>query len=58
MRLSAPSLLAFFIALLLGALSIASVGFGVHIPVISTYAYWALASAWGLLTISALFKGI
>jgi hypothetical protein len=56
MKLSAPSQIAWIIAVILGVLSLLT--FVVAIPFVSTYAFWFMAVGWLVLLLATLFKGV
>lgn len=56
MRLSAPKMVTWIIALILGVLGI--LGVLVTIPFISGIAFWIMAVAWALLVLGTYFEGL
>ncbi|MCO6177496.1 hypothetical protein [Ciceribacter sp. RN22] len=57
MKLSAPTVLAFLVSLVLAAVGVLS-PFGMLPAVITAYGFWSLAAGYGLLALAVLFRGL
>lgn len=57
MKLNAPKVITWLIALILAVLSVLGAHF-VTIPFVTVYAYWIMFAAWALLCLGTFFKGL
>lgn len=56
MKLSAPTQVAWIIAVVLGVLSL--IGYFVTIPFISAYGFWLAFAAFAILAVASVLKGV